>query len=921
MMAQLPQDILALLSGGTPPQLPFDDRPAMPPEGDLMINFDEAMDPTFELGPDGDVVEVIPDEAEFSAASPADHAANLAEHLDEDELSRLANELIDAVEGDIEARQPHMDRFARGLERMGLQSDTMDDGPFEGSANVTHPLISEAIVQFFSRAMGEIVPPEGPAKTVILGDKSNKQMQDRADRIAKFLNYKMLFADNNWYSEHARATFALPYSGDAFKKVYRDPVLQEDVSIYVPVEDFIVPFNVTDLRTAPRYTHRIWRTSNEVRKIQASGVYRKTELTPPSSEDLPETTQQRLAVQDIEVTDDAEDARHELYEINVELDLQGFEDPDGIARPYIVTVDKHSSKVLAIYRGWKADDPMKRRRMQWVHYRFVPGFGFYSLGLFHLIGGLQDAATGSLRAILDGAATSSLQGGFVAKDANLREERLEIEPGVWKPVDATSEDLNKAFFTPPFKEPSAALSNMLSFLTEAGQKFAATTELQTGTQKSTNAPVGSTLALIEQGQKVFSAIHRGMHMSMAAELRMLYELVQEYMPEGGYPYDIAGAHEGLVAEDFAPGIQVTPVSDPNIHSSAQRLAIAQVTYDLAVQNPDIIKRPVAVRRVLEAAKVPDIDELMIENEPPPPMDPVSEVQALLRGQPVQAYPDQLHEAHVAHLMAFVQNPGFGGNPQVQQQIGPAVAALLGQRLAYLWATHVRAQGVPAPVLPPVMQGEDQGQMPMQGGMPMLPGPGMGQPEAPPEVIAQMAAQIAPQMAQVPGLPMPPSPQDQKAQAEAQSKQKDDARKDAETQQKLAQADEAHRAKMGQQQIENDQKNRAAEAEVAAKEAAAMAKAQEIENQRQAAIAEQQRADMEAAHQAQLAQDEADRQMMEQAEQMRRDEEDAAMQRMMEASQAAQDQRLAEEESKAAIEIKKKQAAAKPKTPKKPVKGK
>ncbi|MEN9709464.1 MAG: hypothetical protein RIQ68_1872, partial [Pseudomonadota bacterium] len=846
-MAQLPQDILALLNGGPAPQTVFDDSPAMPPMGDVTVSFDQEADPTFEIGENGEVHEVYPDELEIGAQDPSEHTVNLADHIDESKLTSIASDLIDSIEADIEAREPHVAQFERGLERMGFRSDTVDDGPFPGASNVTHPMISEAIVQFFSRAMGELVPPEGPAKVLVIGD-SNKAMDDRAQRVSKFLNYKMMIADNNWFAEHARMTMALPFGGDAFKKVYHDPVLQEDVSIFVDQEDFIVPYNVTDLRTAPRFTHRIWRTRNELRKAQAAGVYRDVDLQAPGQEDLATSTQIRLEMQDIETGDEMSDARHELYEVNAELDLPGFEDPQGIARPYLITIDKDSNKVLSIYRGWKANDPLKRRKVNWVHYRFIPGFGFYSLGLFHLIGGLQDAATGSLRAILDGAATSSLQGGFVAKDANLREDRLEIEPGVWKPVDATSEDLAKAFFTPPFKEPSSALSAMLSFLVQTGQKFAATTELQTGTQKSTNAPVGSTLALIEQGQKVFSAIHRGMHMSMAAELRLLYELVQEYMPEGGYPYDIGGAHQGLVAEDFAPGIQITPVSDPNIHSSAQRLAIAQVTYDLATQNPDIIKKEEAVRRVLQAAMVPDIDQLMIEKNPPQPMDPVSEVQALLRGEPVQAYPDQLHEAHLAHLMSFVQNPGFGGNPQVQQQIGPAVTALIGQRLAYLWATHVRAQGVPAPVLPPVMTGEDdgsQGGMPMMGGpmdMPMIAGamwppqggmmpgaqiappPNMGQPAgAPPEVIAQMAAQIAPQMAQVPGIPLPPDPKQQAAQDDSQAAQADQQRKNAETTQKLQQADEKHRADMQQRQIENDQKNRAAEAEVQKKEAEAAAK--------------------------------------------------------------------------------------------------
>lgn len=822
-MAALPDDIMSLLRGRVP-QMPGgfanDDEASGLPGEDIEVQFEEAADPTFALDADGNVSEVFPDEDEIAAASPPGHMANLAETIEDDELDRLAASLIEDVEDDIEAREPHMARFKRGLQLMGLQTDTMDDGPFPGASSVTHPLISEAIVQFWARAMGELVPAEGPAKGKVNG-RQHKAMLDRADRVAAYINHELLFSDDSWYSDHSRATFAIPFAGDAFKKVYRDPVLGENVSIYVPAEDFIVPYNSTDLRTTPRFTHRIWRSKNELKRAQAAGVYRNVELIPPESEDHTEALSARIEVQDLEPGDSDGDARHELFEVNVELNLVGHEDPKGIALPYIVTIDKGSSRVLSIYRGWKAKDQLRRRRVQWVKYTFIPGLGFYGLGLFHLIGGLQEAATGALRALLDGAATSSLQGGFVAKDANMSGKRLEIEPGVWQPVDATSEDLNKAFFTPPFKEPSAQLTNVLGMIVEAGQKFSATTEAQTGGQSSQNAPVGSTLAIIEQGQKVFSTVHRGMHMAMGAELRLRYELVQEYMPEGGYPYDVDGNHEGILAEDFAPGISITPVSDPNIHSSAQRVAIAQITYDLALANPDIIKRPVAVRRVLEAARVPDIDELMVSNEPPPPMDPVSEVQALLRGEPVQAYPDQPHEFHLAHLTAFIQNPGYGGNPEVMKQIGPAVMALMGQRLAYQWATHVRAQGVPAQLLPPPMQAE--GAEDQQGPMDAMNGAGgpmidqSGQPIAPPELIAQLSAQIAPMMAQVPGLPMPADPAAQKAAADAEDKK---AEREFKMTESRAQADDR-----AQDRILKNRELDMKEKESAAKEQAAMAEAQ------------------------------------------------------------------------------------------------
>lgn len=939
-MARSPFNIAQILQGNSIPQMPTsrdflgsdDPMAGLPTDGPTDLPFSVANDeePLFEMDEDGTVREVPAEEDEISAAGSADHTANLALTIPEDELLRIGRNIVDLVEEDIDSRSEHFTRFSRGLEMMGVKSDAMDDGPFPGASSVTHPLLAEALVQFWSRALTELVPSEGPAKSKIMGKQTADKIA-RGQRIETYLNHEILFIDDGWYSEHSRATFAIPFAGDAFKKVYHDPILRRNTSIYVRAEDFIVPFNATDLRTAPRFTHRIWRTPNELRKCQASGFYRKVKLDKPGTEDLPEESTLRLEVQGITANGDDEDARYELYETNIELDLPGHEDPDGIERPYLVTVERESGKVLSIYRGWKEADPLKRRRIQWVQYSYIPGLGFYSLGLFHLIGGLQEAATGALRAILDGSATASLQGGFVAKDANISEERLEVEPGVWKPVNATSEDLAKAFFTPPYKEPSPALANMLQFLVSSAEKFSATTELMTG-ETNAKAPVGSVMAVIEQASKVFSTIHRGLHTSMAQELRARFELVQEHMPEGGYPYDVDGAHEGLLAEDFAPGVGIQPVSDPNIFSSAQRLALSQATYDLAVQNPDVLRKEVAVRRVLEAMKTPDPDELFIKHDPPPPMDPVSEIQALLRGEPVQAYPDQLHSAYLQHYSAFLQNPGFGGNPQVMQTIGPMLQALVGQRLAYAWATGARALGVPAPILPPPMQGEEQpggapGQTmipPGMGGQPGMPGGAPGAPpvpmSAPPEVVAQMAAQVAPQLAQMPGMPVP---QDPAAEAKAKAEDQKSQLAAAEAQQRMRQADELHQQKLTAQQQADALKLRDQEAVVSKKEQEAAKAAEARQIQAQAAQAEQDRANM------QLAQDQQQRDqehmvaVAQAEEQMRQEQEAAAVEAAIQAAQAEHDRELAERQADAQVEATKAKAraqakqAAKPKvTPKK-----
>jgi chaperonin GroES len=746
----------------------------------------------YEVGPDGVVRHVDKDPMQIANTGDQDFNENLADDLDKNTLTTLASELVRLIEQDIESREPWSNRYRRGMEMMGLIKDEVDDGPFPGSSTAVMPLLSEAIVQFWARSFAEQVPPTGPAKGAVLG-KPNEMAIQRADRVADFINFDLMVEDRGWYAHHSRMLFALPRTGSAFKKTYFDGDLSRRCTIYIAAEDFICNYAFTDLETSPRYTHRIWRTKNELRKAMVAGMYLDVDLGSPQVEELTEETELRIEASDFDAgTQQRDDNRYELYECYCEWDLPGYEHTaedgkqTGIALPYIVTIERKSQQVLAIYRGWRQNDPMQRRRVIFTQYDYLPGDGFYGYGLLHLIGGLQEAATGALRLIIDGAAAASLQGGFISKDASLKDQVLTVEPGVWKQVDATSEDLSKAFFTPPFREVSPVLFQVMGFLIQRGEKFAATTEMQTGAENAKNAPVGSTAAMIEVGSKVFSTIHKGLHKSLANELRMRYELTQEWMPDGGYPFDVEGNHDGIMEADFAPGVQILPVSDPNIFSTAQRVALNQAVYDLAQQNPGVIKRDAAVKRILEGLNVPDLDELLIENAPPPPMDPVSEIQALLRGQPVQAYPDQDHVAYLKHYASFLNNPEYGANPMVQQQIGNTAAALVGQRLAYAWATQARAlTQQPIPLLPPPLgsqapMGPPQPGMP-SGGQPMAPqgqgAPGPAGPQgpapalptnAPPEMIAQAVAQVAPQMQQVPGLPSPAAPQAASDQAKAQA---------------------------------------------------------------------------------------------------------------------------------------------------------
>jgi hypothetical protein len=745
--------------------------------GDLSVQFSEQPMGTgsFEMGSDGSMKAVAPEDDLLPATSSPPFAQNLAEEIDEADLNRIAVELCQRIDEDVESRKPWVMRYRKGMTMMGLIEDEVDDGPFPGASTAVMPIISEAVVQFWAKAIGEQVPSEGPVKGSVSG-KANKALNERAERVQQFMNHDIMRTDKGWYDDHSKLLWSLPAEGSCFKKVYRDTNLGRNVSEFVAAEDFICNYGFKNLESAPRFTHRIWRTQNEVKKAQVAGIYREVDLSAPAGEELSEGAEVRLEASDFEQSDDGAqiDSRYELHECYCEIDLPApFADPDGIGRPYIITIEPKSQKILSIYRGWKEQDTLLRRRVTFIKYDFIPGPGFYGLGLPHLIGGLQQAATGALRLIIDGSATASLQGGFMSKDASIKDGNLSIEPGVWQQIDASSDDLAKAFYSPPMKEPSPALFNVLGTLIQRSEKFAATTEAQTGAENVKNAPVGSMSMMMEAGGRVFSAIHRGLHMSLGWELLNRYELIQEYMPVEGYPYDVEGNHQGLIEEDFAPGVSVIPVSDPNIFSTEQRVAQGQAVYQLAKENPDVIKVPVAVERLLRGLKVPDIEELLVTNEPPPPMDPVSEIQALLRGEPVQAYPDQEHLAYLQHYAAFMQNPQFGGNPELQAQIAPQALALIGQRLAYAWAMHNRALGVPAPLLPPPM-GMPEGQAQGPTGNPQLPqpdqgfsdpsmapmgpqngpqGPAPAQPtNAPPEVIAQLAAQIAPQLAQVPGMP-------------------------------------------------------------------------------------------------------------------------------------------------------------------------
>lgn len=541
------------------------------------------------------------------------HYENLVELVDDGELSRLAQDIINWVQYDERSRDDWSKREIKGIQALGVSDNHAPIGAgFEGASKVVHPLLAEAVVQFHSRALPEIYPSTGElVKCQILGN-SDEVRQAQAQRVEDYMNYQYTTAMPGAFEEIDKLLFRLPLSGSCFKKIDYDPLLKESYARLVEPADFIVPFSANDLDTSPRFTHRILEMHNTVLKKIKAGYYAKQKvLSPPINEgyrypavktEIDHTEGRAMAGVD-------EHQRHTLFECYVDLDLKGFEDPDGIAVPYIVTVNSDDQTILRIQRNYKPNDDNRARMMRFVHYRFMPGFGFYGYGLLHLIGGLSNGATGSLNALLDSAAFSNMQGGFKTRDSRVKDEPKPLQPGEWREVDQSIEDLHKAFFSIPYKEPSAVLFQLLGYLDEAGQKFAGTTDVLTGDASQSNQPVGTTLALIEQGATKFSAIHQRLHQSQGREFKILAEVNQLYLPEEGYPYFTKAGDKFIMSQDFDDRIDIIPTSNPAAVTGTQRIVQAQAVLDLADKHPDIMDVKESINRLLIAMRVQNHEEL------------------------------------------------------------------------------------------------------------------------------------------------------------------------------------------------------------------------------------------------------------------------------------------------------------------------
>ncbi len=699
------------------------------------------------------------------APSPADqHDYNLAEVLDANWLDRTGQDLVEKIQKDKDSRLDWDRRFSRGLELLGLKDFVWEDNkaPFEGASTAVNPMLAEAVVQSQARLMEEIWPATGPCKTVVMGVEDDEK-RDSADRVADHMNYQLTIEDPTYFMESQKLGFYLPIFGSAYRKAYHDFVVDQNLLRFIKGEDLIIPYSARSVASAPRKTHVFKVTQNEFAAARKAGAYRDIELEQPGDAP-PERVQQDIDKVEGRTPETHDDDREwDFYECDCYLDIPGYEDqvPDrmtgamkksGVALPYTVTIEKESGKILAIRRCWDEKDALKKMEDRYAEYWYLPGLGVYGFGLIHMIGSLSEAGTDALRALLDSATWANLQGGFKAKDANVKGGELHMSPGVWKDVDMTSDELSKAFHTPPFREPSEALFKLLSFVTEQAQRFASTTDMMVGDAQSKGAPVGTTVALIEQGSKVYSGVHKRAHFACGRELLMLFKLNGRYIPTEGYPYKVPGDDKAVFQADYDDSVvSVVPVSDPNIFSQTQRIALAQTEYQLAKDNPDQFDMQEMLQRLLKALKEPDPEGLLIDPNNVPLMDPVSENIAMTTGRPVKAKDGENHDAHLIAHMAFFQHPQFGGLPQAQQLLGPAMMAHIAEHVALKYADVQRKLGVQ---VPPINLSAQKGKA-IAGDE----NPDMS------NAIAIAAAQTMSQFMQQSGLTTTPPGQDQNAQAE------------------------------------------------------------------------------------------------------------------------------------------------------------
>ena len=636
----------------------------IPVEGDTVI---EAPGLAVEMEEDGGVV--VDFDPRSTDQGSGDFYSNLAEELSDADLSRVATTVLEEFESNKSGRKDWEDTYTNGLELLGFKYQDRTE-PFRGATGVTHPLLAEAVTQFQAQAFGELFPSGGPVRTEIVG-RVTPEAEKQSERVRHFMNYQITCVMKEYTPEFDQMLFYLPLSGSTFKKVYYDEFLGRAVSKFVPAEQLVVPYTATDLETASNVTHVIQVSENELRKKQVAGFYRDVEVS-PSQTDPSEVKEEMDDISGIEPS--YLDTDVTLLECHIDLDIPGYEDTDEegentkIKRPYIVTVSENNGQILSIRRNWNEEDPEKKKVQYFVHFKFLPGFGFYGLGLIHMIGGLSRTATAALRQLIDAGTLSNLPAGFKARGLRIRNDDEPLSPGEFRDVDAPGGAIRDALMLLPYKGADQTLFQQMGFCVEAGQRFAAVSNLQVG-DGNQQAAVGTPIAMLEQGAKVMSAIHKRLHYGLKEEFSLLSRVFGDFLP-GEYPYNVVGAERTVKAEDFDDRVDIIPVSDPNIFSMAQRVTLAQTELQLAQSAPDLHNMYEAYRRMYKAIGVRDVDVILkpMEQGEPTPKDPATENSDSLESVPLQAFEGQNHDAHImSHLV-------FGSSAMVAQM--PATAMSL-----------------------------------------------------------------------------------------------------------------------------------------------------------------------------------------------------------------------------------------------------
>jgi hypothetical protein len=661
---------------------------------------------------------------------------NLADEIDERALAALASELAEDIDNDLASRKDWEKMYRDGITLLGLKFEERTE-PWEGACGVFHPMITEAVVRFQSETIMETFPARGPVKTQIIG-KETPEKKDAATRIEEDMNYQLTEKMPEFRSEHERMLWNLPSAGSAFKKVYYDPNLERQVSIFIPAEDIILPYGATDLNTCHRLTHRMRKTSNDITKLMHAGFYRSIELGEPDK-----------FTTDIQQKKDEEtgfsasyDDRFELYEIHADLDLPGFEDvddngdPTGIALPYVITMLRGTNEVLSIRRNWREEDSRHLKRQHFVHYQYIPGYGAYGFGLFHLIGGFAKSATALMRQLVDAGTLSNLPGGLKARGLRIKGEDTPIAPGEFRDVDLGAGNIRDNILPLPYKEPSQVLAGLMDKIVEEGRRFAATADLKIA-DMSNQAPVGSTLAILERTLKVMSAVQARVHYALKQELQLLAGIIRDYTPDS-YTYEPEDGHPAIKQSDYNM-VEVVPVSDPNAATLSQRVVQYQAVMQMATSAPQIYNLPKLHRQMLDVLGIKHAEKLVPMDEDFKPVDPVTENMDALKGKPLKAFAYQDHEAHIAVHMAAMQDPLIqqlvGQNPMAQQ-IMASITAHISEHVGFAYRIKMeQAMGVSMPGM------EDELPESMEKDLSKL----MAQ--AAPQVLAQSQALVAQQQAE------------------------------------------------------------------------------------------------------------------------------------------------------------------------------